>query len=58
MELSEMVPFLMYASAGNDNFVKYMAGHRTQYNDGADYMPKCLMSLTLNKYTNLSHNKQ
>ena len=50
--------FKGHASAGEDNFVKYMADHRTQYDDDADYMPECLMSLALNKYTNLSHNKQ
>ena len=46
------------ASAGNDNLVKYKADHRTPYNDGTDYTPKCLMSLALNKCTNLSCNKQ
>ena len=50
--------FKGYASAGDDNFVQYMADHRMQYDDGANYTPECLMSLALNKYTNLSCNKQ
>ena len=51
--------FKGYTAAGNDNFVKYMADHRTYYNDGNDdTMPEHLMSFALNKYTNLTCNKQ
>ena len=51
--------FKGYASAADDNFVKYMADHRTQYDNGTNYTPERLMSLAFNKYTNLScTNKQ
>ena len=50
--------FKDYAAAGKNNFVRYMAGHRTKYDNGTEYMPKQLMHLSLSKYTNLMHNKQ
>jgi hypothetical protein len=32
--------FKGYAAAGDDNFIKYMADHKTKYDDGEDYMPE------------------
>jgi hypothetical protein len=50
--------FKGYAAAGDDNFVKYMADHKTKYDDGEDYTPEQLMQLALNKFTNLTCSKQ
>ena len=50
--------FKGYATATDDVFVKYITDHKTKYDDGEDYTPERLMQLVLNKYINLTHNKQ
>ncbi len=50
--------FKGYTAAGDETFMRYMAQHKDAYDDGEDYTPEHIMSLALNRYTNLKHHNK